>query len=195
MKRIKLRILALVIVQCCTMASTSNADVLRVPGVITVVADRVEGSAVTILDFDLPRLRQGEGCEIVSATISWDHAGLTQYKTVRYRVFDSIAQVSGSLPTLSLRTALETALVGEPSSTGVFFPQDFRRVGKGHLSFDVLAQVRRVIDLSGNHLQVLVATDDMSPEGLGAGASSVPTLVIRYGFLGEMKSTLGRAID
>jgi hypothetical protein len=171
----------------CTITSTTNADVLRVPGIFTAVADRVEGSAVTVLDFELPQLRQGEGLEVVTATINWDHSGLTEHKAVRYRVFNSTEQ---GLEVLHLGATLETLLDGEPSSSGVFYPQDYRRIGKGQLSLDVLPQVRGIVELHESHLQVLVATEDMSPEVLGSAASSVPILVVRYGFLGEMKTAL-----
>ncbi len=195
LKRTNLQVVALVVVLGSAMVSTSNADVLRVSGVITEVADRVGGAAVTILDFEIPGLRQGEGLEIVSATVSWDHAGLSGHKTVRYQVFDSPGQDLRNLRPLSMGPLLETALAGEPASTGSFYPQDYRRLGKGHLSFDVLSQVRELAEVHGNHVQVIVATDDMSPGDLGSGSLSVPTLVIRYGFLGEMKATLGRSAD
>ncbi len=195
MNRISFATVALVVFLGCGMAATSNADVLRVQGIVTQVADRVVGAAVTILDFEIPGLRQGDGLEIVSATISWDHAGLSGHKTVRYQIFESTGQDSRNLHPLSMQSTLEAALAGEPSSTGVFYPQDYRRTGKGQLSFDVLAQVRTLVAVHGNHAQVIVATDDMSPGDLGSGAASAPTLVIRYGFLGEMKSTLGRPTD
>lgn len=165
------------------------ADVVRVPGTLTSVPNRIDGQAVGVLQFELPALRQGTGLQVQSAVIDWDHAAVTRSSTVRYETFD--ARILGGQVTPN-EAQLREVLAGEPLALGVFYPQDYARLGKGHLRIDVRDRMREMVSQGEKSLQLVVTTGDMTPTDLASAAGDGPILVVRYGFLGPLKSALSQ---
>lgn len=168
----------------------SVADMLKIIGSVTGVESQVSGNSVVILDFEIPEGRSGIGLEVVTADIEWPHSEISAGQTVRFQVLVPAEDLRSLAGRGSREAAIENALNEEPAIKSVHFPQDFRRGGSGSLSINVRPVIAAVLGSGGSRLQLIVTTQDMSPRDL-AGASAAPLLTVRYGFLGQLKESLG----
>jgi hypothetical protein len=173
---------AAVLSTCFHYPARALADVVKVNATVTPVQDRVAESAVVILNFSIPVLREGTGRTIQSAVVEWTHAEIPEDDVVRYRAYASTeALQQGDAPG---RTTLQDVLEEVPIEQATAYPQDYGRLGHGRFRFVVTEQVEAALERQPQHLQIVIATQDMTPQDLSSG-EAIPVLTVRYGFLGE----------
>lgn len=181
---------ALLMTLALDLPATAWGDVLKVEGAVSTFNERIEVQSVSVLSFEIPALRAGSGLVIVAATLDWEHGGIAESQRVHIEAREARQGLArGSLAPLSESLAREV-LAAPPTEELIWHPRDFRRLGKCMLRFDLTSTVRELLEASGNSFQVYIASEQLSPEALGASANA-PVLTIRYGFMGELPGGQG----